>query len=88
MGHTGDSLEIMSHPWFKSINWCNLMARMAKPPYKPKCDDQNWLGNFGEEFTKQDPLRDSVIVGNDKNEVEKIDSHFEGFDFDQTNQVN
>ena len=87
MGHSADSLELMNHPWFKSIDWCNLMERRLKPPYQPKCDDQSWLGNFGEEFTTQDPTRDSIIIETDSKKVDEIDSYFDDFDFDKTNKA-
>lgn len=36
LGNTqGGMQEIRNHPWFESINWDKMQARMTDPPYKP-----------------------------------------------------
>ena len=44
LGSIADSLEIMSHSWFKDFNWSELIEKKANAPYKPISD--NWEENF------------------------------------------
>lgn len=35
LGAAKDSDEIKLHPWFKGINWVQLLNREYEPPYVP-----------------------------------------------------
>ena len=54
LGTSKDIQEVMSHPWFKDIDWDALTNQQLKPPYDPKITDSNWINNFDEEFLSQD----------------------------------
>eukprot|EP00898_Chlorokybus_atmophyticus_P002927 jgi/Chlat1/3635/Chrsp238S03626 len=56
-GPTG-AAEIMSHPFFKPINWKLLGARKIPSPFKPDIDGDRCTANFDETWTKM-PVADS-----------------------------
>jgi len=33
-----------------------LSRKEIEPPFRPEIKDENWLRNFDEEFTKEDPI--------------------------------
>lgn len=56
MGTLNDIEDIKLHPWFKSIDWDKLLKKELEPPFKPQISGDDWLNNFDEEFTKEDPV--------------------------------
>jgi serum/glucocorticoid-regulated kinase 2 len=56
IGAKGDFDEIKTHAWFKDINWELLYSKDLETPFKPKVTGENWLGNFDEEFTKEEAI--------------------------------
>ena len=60
LGSMADSLEVLSHPWFKDLDWSKLLERKIKAPFVPEVTGDAWLKNFDEEFTKE-KARDSVV---------------------------
>lgn len=55
LGSIADSLEVMSHPWFKDINWSDLLQKKIKPLYNPIENEKDWIKNFDPSYTKQSP---------------------------------
>jgi len=49
----GDIEEIKKHPWFKSLNWDDLLEKKIDPPYKPAVKSETDTSNFSPEFTKE-----------------------------------
>lgn len=45
--------EIKMHPWFKEINWDDLLQKKIDPPYKPAVKSVMDTSNFSPEFTKE-----------------------------------
>ncbi|KAG9510925.1 Protein kinase C epsilon type, partial [Fragariocoptes setiger] len=74
----GGEQAILSHPFFKGIDWVALEARKVKPPFKPKFKGPRDVSNFDHDFTKEEPTLTPVPP-----EVLKtIDqSEFEGFSY-------
>nr|AVZ23636.1 atpical protein kinase c [Helicoverpa armigera] len=76
----GDSgfLDIVSHPFFKSIEWEMLEQKQVVPPFKPRLEGERDLANFPPEFTDEPvhltPDNDTVIADIDQSE-------FEGFEY-------
>lgn len=60
LGSQADSLEVLSHPWFASIDWSKLLQHKLKAPFVPEVSGDAWLKNFDEEFTKE-KVRDTVV---------------------------
>ncbi|KAK2582996.1 hypothetical protein KPH14_009042 [Odynerus spinipes] len=71
-------LDIVSHPFFKAIDWEMLEQKQVTPPYKPRLDSDRDLANFPPEFTDE-PVH---LTPDDPRVIEKIDqSEFEGFEY-------
>eukprot|EP00366_Plasmodium_knowlesi_P005044 XP_002262542.1 RAC-beta serine/threonine protein kinase,putative [Plasmodium knowlesi strain H] len=51
-----DAEEIKNHPFFKNINWTDLLNKKVTPPFKPPLFDQMDVQNFDKEFLCM-PLR-------------------------------
>ncbi|XP_072345533.1 ribosomal protein S6 kinase alpha-5-like isoform X2 [Scyliorhinus torazame] len=47
--------EIKHHPFFRGINWEDLVAKKIPAPFKPVIRNEMDVGNFAEEFTEMDP---------------------------------
>ncbi|XP_043541945.1 ribosomal protein S6 kinase alpha-5-like, partial [Chiloscyllium plagiosum] len=47
--------EIKRHPFFRGINWEDLVAKRIPAPFKPVIRSEMDVGNFAEEFTEMDP---------------------------------
>ena len=59
LGAIADSLEVMSHPWFKDFDWRKLLDKSLIPQYNPL--DSEWEGNFDPGFTNE-PAKDSICL--------------------------
>ncbi|SOV17109.1 RAC-beta serine/threonine protein kinase [Plasmodium sp. gorilla clade G2] len=51
-----DAQEIKKHPFFKNVNWDDVLYKKVKPPFKPKLFNQLDLQNFDKEFLNM-PLK-------------------------------
>ncbi|KAL0821528.1 hypothetical protein ABMA28_004985 [Loxostege sticticalis] len=71
-------LDIVNHPFFKSIEWEMLEQKQVVPPFKPRLEGERDLANFPPEFTDEPvhltPDNDTVIADIDQSE-------FEGFEY-------
>ena len=63
--------EIMSHPWFRNVNWEEIITDRMKPPYVPPKDvnaaSQSEIGTFAEDKT----FHDTVLSEKDEAVYEK-----------------
>ena len=54
--------EIMSHPWFRDMNWEEIIADRKRPPFVPPKDvnaaSQSDIGTFAEDKKFQDTVLD------------------------------
>jgi len=59
-------MEIMTHPFFKTIEWELLEQKQIPPPYRPRLESERDLANFPPEFTDE-PVQltpdDPSIIG-------------------------
>lgn len=46
-----DAHEIMTHPFFASVNWAELVAKKIPPPFKPQVESETDTRYFDSEFT-------------------------------------
>ncbi|TFY57868.1 hypothetical protein EVG20_g8375 [Dentipellis fragilis] len=51
----GDAEEIKRHPFFKDVNWDDILNKRIPPPYFPTISGSADTSNFDEEFTKEQP---------------------------------
>lgn len=61
-GGSEDSLEIKSHPFFKSINWDDLAQKKVVAPFVPKITGELDVSNFAEEFTSMIPADSPAVT--------------------------
>ena len=63
-------VEIMTHAFFKTIDWALLEQKQIPPPYRPRLESERDLANFPPEFTDE-PVHltpdDPGIIGTMKN---------------------
>uniref|UniRef100_A0A672ZEK7 Ribosomal protein S6 kinase n=1 Tax=Sphaeramia orbicularis TaxID=375764 RepID=A0A672ZEK7_9TELE len=52
----GDSAEVQAHPFFRHINWDDLLARKVEPPFKPFLQSADDVSQFDSKFTSQTPV--------------------------------
>ncbi|MEQ2159071.1 Ribosomal protein S6 kinase beta-1 [Goodea atripinnis] len=61
-GGSSDSAEVQAHPFFRFINWDDLLARKVEPPFKPFLIGFFWqqsaddVSQFDSKFTSQTPV--------------------------------
>jgi serine/threonine protein kinase len=58
-----DAQEIMSHAFFKNINWEDVYAKRIPPPFKPTVKNDKDTSNFDQEFTSVTPVLTPVQSG-------------------------
>lgn len=50
-----DAEPIKRHPFFKDINWDDIMAKRIPAPYLPQTSGPLDISNFDQEFTSEQP---------------------------------
>lgn len=71
-------MEIMTHPFFKTIEWELLEQKQIPPPYRPRLESERDLANFPPEFTDE-PVQ---LTPDDPSIIDKIDqTEFDGFEY-------
>ncbi|KAI9336353.1 hypothetical protein BDR26DRAFT_1008906 [Obelidium mucronatum] len=51
-----DAADIKVHPYFKDVNWDDVLHLKNPPPFYPKITSPTDISNFDEEFTKEAPV--------------------------------
>ncbi|MBN3312384.1 KS6B2 kinase, partial [Atractosteus spatula] len=51
-----DCGDIQKHPFFRHINWDDLLNRKVEPPYKPCLQSEEDVSQFDTRFTRQTPV--------------------------------
>ena len=71
-------MEIMTHPFFKTIEWDQLEQKQIPPPFVPELESVQDLANFPNEFTDE-PVQ---LTPDDQSIIERIDqTEFDGFEY-------
>ncbi|XP_063059363.1 ribosomal protein S6 kinase beta-1 [Engraulis encrasicolus] len=52
----GDASEVQAHPFFRQINWDDLLGRKVEPPFKPFLQSADDVSQFDSKFTSQTPV--------------------------------
>lgn len=58
-----DAQEVMSHAFFKNINWDDIYLKRVPPPFKPAIKNATDTSNFDSEFTSVTPVLTPVQSG-------------------------
>ena len=53
---TADASDIMSHPFFRDVQWADLRARQVPAPYKPVVSSAHDTRNIDKMFTNERPV--------------------------------
>lgn len=72
-----DGAEIRAHPFFKNVNWEDVIARRLDPPIKPILKSDDDVSQFDTKFTRHIPI-DSP---DDSNLSESANLIFQGFTY-------
>lgn len=76
MGTKQGAEEIKQHAWFKGIDWGALLQKKVETPYKPPIQGDEWIGNFDQEFTNEQPINSYTENSDLINQEE-----FKGFEY-------
>ncbi|ETE72915.1 Ribosomal protein S6 kinase beta-2, partial [Ophiophagus hannah] len=55
-GGPGDAGDVQKHPFFRHINWDDLLARRVDPPFRPSLQSEDDVSQFDTRFTRQTPV--------------------------------
>ena len=67
-----DAQEIMSHAFFRNINWDDFRDKKVPPPFVPQIKNPTDTSNFDSEFTSVTPVLTPVQSGESQQEVDVI----------------
>ncbi|KAL1451730.1 hypothetical protein WDU94_006080 [Cyamophila willieti] len=51
-----DGEAVRVHPFFRSINWGDVLSRKLEPPFKPSLSGEDDVSQFDTKFTRQTPV--------------------------------
>lgn len=51
-----DCADIQKHPFFRHINWDDLLNKRVEPPYRPSLQSDEDVSQFDTRFTRQTPV--------------------------------
>ncbi|XP_053417456.1 ribosomal protein S6 kinase beta-2 isoform X4 [Nycticebus coucang] len=54
-GGPGDAADVQKHPFFRHLNWDDLLAHRVDPPFRP-CLSEEDVSQFDTRFTRQTPV--------------------------------
>ncbi|XP_074985340.1 ribosomal protein S6 kinase beta-2 isoform X3 [Caretta caretta] len=55
-GGTGDAADVQKQPFFRHVNWDELLARKLDPPFRPCLQSDDDVSQFDTRFTRQTPV--------------------------------
>lgn len=58
-----DAQEIMSHAFFRGVNWEDVYEKRVPPPFRPTVKNEKDTSNFDTEFTSVTPVLTPVQSG-------------------------
>ena len=58
-----DAQEIMSHAFFRNVNWEDIYHKRVEPPFRPQIKSATDTSNFDQEFTSVTPVLTPVQSG-------------------------
>lgn len=70
-GGPGDAADVQKHPFFRHINWEELLARRLDPPFKPCLQSEEDVSQFDARFTRQTPVDspDDAVISESANQA-------------------
>ncbi|XP_030667191.1 ribosomal protein S6 kinase beta-2 isoform X2 [Nomascus leucogenys] len=91
-GGPGDAADVQRHPFFRHMNWDDLLAWRVDPPFRPCLQSEEDVSQFDTRFTRQTPVDspDDTALSESANQAflgftyvapSVLDSIKEGFSF-------
>ncbi|KAL5017605.1 hypothetical protein ScPMuIL_007194 [Solemya velum] len=70
-GGADDGGPIKNHPFFRHIDWNDLLHRKVEPPFKPAVMNEEDVSQFDTKFTRQTPVDspDDTVLSESANQV-------------------
>lgn len=84
IGATEGAVEIRRHPFFRGVDFDEILNRKIAAPIKPKVKDKTDVSYFDDCFTTEDP-RQSLDPEENPQDLEKYNKDFDDFYFEQPN---
>ncbi len=81
LGANNDAAEIRQHPFFKGVDFEEIVNRTISAPIKPKVKDKTDVSYFDDCFTNEDP-RHSFNPEEKHEDLEKYNGEFDDFYFE------
>ncbi|CAO3614558.1 unnamed protein product [Mucor hiemalis] len=72
-----DAIPIKRHPFFRGVNWEDMLAKRVPPPFYPSINGRLDTSNFDEEFTNETPAL--TPIDSNLNRVEQ--QEFQAFSY-------
>lgn len=72
-----DAVSIKRHPFFRGVNWDDMLAKRVPPPFYPTINGRLDTSNFDEEFTNETPAL--TPIDSNLNRVEQ--QEFQAFSY-------
>lgn len=72
-----DGQAVRAHPFFKFVNWDDVLARRLEPPIKPILRSEDDVSQFDTKFTKQIPVDSPVFstLSESENSIFQVSEH-------------
>ncbi|KAI8330627.1 kinase-like domain-containing protein [Chlamydoabsidia padenii] len=67
-----DAAEIKAHPFFRGVNWEDMLAKRVPPPFYPTVNGRLDTSNFDEQFTAERPALTPIPGGMTKAEQQEF----------------
>jgi len=66
-----DGKSVKAHPFFRHVQWDDVINKRLEPPYKPTLSDETDVSQFDSKFTKQTPVDspDDSMLSESANQV-------------------
>lgn len=78
------AFDIKNHPFFKDVQWADLLAKKIKPPWKPHLSSETDTRNFDVEFTEL-AATDSLVTAAPISGT--MQEQFQGFTYVDDNEM-
>lgn len=81
LGSQDDAAEIKNHPWWKDLNFDDVLNRKLTPPIKPEFKDTMDVGFFDANFTSANPRNTLRDEKTDTDIIHDFTQDFSDFDY-------
>lgn len=80
--------KIKDHPWFKDIDWDQLLAQKIPPPFVPVCTEDYFDENYLQSFEISTKLKEDIAIQNKNVRNPNVQKLFKSFYYDKDRMRN